>query len=255
MSSNPHDTLVTDQFGPRAAAYVTSAVHAQGEDLRQLAEIVRGRPGARILDLGCGGGHVSFHAAPHASEVVAYDLSGEMLDAVMQEAARRGFSNITAQQGAVEALPFADGSFDMVLSRYTAHHWHDFAAGLREARRVLRAGGHAVFIDAVAPEAALLDTFMQTIELLRDPSHVRDYRVAEWRQALQEAGFAPGAPRMHRVRLDYAAWVERMRTPEIHRAAIRSLEARMSAEVVRHFAIEADGSFTIDTMLLEAAPA
>jgi hypothetical protein len=46
-----HDTLVDAQFGSRAAAYVTSAVHAQGEDLRNLAALVAGHAGARVLML------------------------------------------------------------------------------------------------------------------------------------------------------------------------------------------------------------
>ena len=60
MTGKTHETLVADQFGPRAAAYVESAVHAQGEDLLRLVEIVRGHGGARALDMGCGGGHVQF---------------------------------------------------------------------------------------------------------------------------------------------------------------------------------------------------
>jgi hypothetical protein len=59
MSARTHENLVADQFGPRAAAYVESAVHAQGKDLVRLAEIVRGHGEARALDMGCGGGHVS----------------------------------------------------------------------------------------------------------------------------------------------------------------------------------------------------
>ena len=92
-----HDTLVGTQFGSRAAAYLTSAVHARGEDLDALAALVRARPTARVLDLGCGGGHVVFAAAPHVREVVAYDLSPEMLDVVARAAQDRGLANVTTQ--------------------------------------------------------------------------------------------------------------------------------------------------------------
>src|SRR5690606_40498988 len=84
-----HDQAVDRQFGPRAAAYLSSAVHAQGADLEQLAALAREHAGARVLDLGCGGGHVSFQVAPHAAHVTAYDLSQAMLDVVAAEAARR----------------------------------------------------------------------------------------------------------------------------------------------------------------------
>ena len=66
-----HERLVGDQFGARASAYLTSAVHAQGQDLDALAAVVRARPSARVLDIGCGGGHVTFAVAPQARAVVA----------------------------------------------------------------------------------------------------------------------------------------------------------------------------------------
>jgi len=254
MAGKTQEALVTDQFGPQANAYVTSVVHAGGADLDQIEALVRGQAYARVLDLGCGGGHVSYRAAPHVREVVAYDLSQEMLAAVSATAAERRLANISTQVGAAEALPFPAASFDLVLSRYTAHHWHDFPRGLGEARRVLKPGGRAVFIDAVTPGGALLDTFLQAIELLRDPSHVRNYTRKEWEQALRAAGFRPGEVTLRRLPLDFAAWVTRMRTPEIHVQAIRSLQRRMSAEVTAHFDIQPDGSFTLDTMTIEAEP-
>src|SRR5277367_237140 len=98
-----HEALVGGQFGARAAAYLGSAVHAQGADLAALAALVT-EPTARVLDLGCGAGHVSFNVAPHAGTVVACDLSPEMLKVVAQAAAERGLSNVATQQGVAEAL-------------------------------------------------------------------------------------------------------------------------------------------------------
>ncbi|HVJ54969.1 MAG TPA: methyltransferase domain-containing protein [Aliidongia sp.] len=254
MSSVSHHSRVASQFGPRAAAYVASAVHAQGEDLQQLAELVRARPGARLLDLGSGGGHLSYAAAPHASEVVAYDLSAEMLGAVAATASERGIGNIATRQGPVETLPFEAASFDIVATRMSAHHWLDFPAALREARRVLKPDGVAFFIDIVSPGPGLLDTHFQAIELLRDPSHVRDYTMAEWLEAVTAAGFMPQRVTRRRLRIDYASWIERMGTAPEHAVAIRSLQSLASDEVRRHFEIEADGSFTMDAMSLEATP-
>lgn len=254
MTPENHDRLVKTQFSSQAAAYVTSAVHAEGEDLADLVERLRDRPQARVLDLGCGGGHVSFRLAPYVAEVVAYDLSPAMLAVVEREAATRGLANIATRQGPVERLPFEAGGFDAVVSRYSAHHWSDFAMALGEARRVLRPDGRAIFVDVVAPSAPLLDTHMQTMELLRDPSHLRNYKPEEWRQALRTAGLEPGRAVFRRLRLDFASWVGRMGTPALLIDAIRALQARMPAEVLRHFAVEADGSFTLDTMTIPAEP-
>jgi len=246
-----HTSLVGGQFGPQANAYLQSAVHAQGEDLAALAALARSRPDARVLDLGCGGGHVTFNVAPHVREVVAYDLSPEMLDVVARAAKDRGLANVGTRQGVVESLPFADASFDLVLSRFSAHHWRDFAMGLREAARVLKPGGLAGFVDVVSPGTPLLDTYFQTIELLRDCSHVRDYSRAEWEAAIAHAGLLPGTTTDYRVRLEFASWVERMRTPKLHIEAIRALQKAVGANVTGYFDTGADGSFSIDVALFQ----
>ena len=253
MAEKTLEALVNSQFGAQAGAYLASAVHAQGPDLEALAALAAGRREARVLDLGCGGGHVSFAVAPHVGEVVAYDLSAEMLAVVAKAARERGFGNLSTQQGVAEKLPFAAASFDFVFSRYSAHHWRDLDLGLREAARVLKPGGAAAFVDTVAPGQPLLDTFLQTVELLRDPSHVRDYARAEWLAAIGRTGLRAGRASEHRVRLEMRSWLERMRTPPVQAEAIRALEAAMSASVAQHFAIEADGSFTNDVLTVVAA--
>jgi SAM-dependent methyltransferase len=253
MNGQNHRAQVTEQFGPRAAAYVESAVHARGADLDQLAELAQGMPAAtKALDLGCGGGHAAFHVAPHVGQVVAYDMSVEMLNAVARAAADRGLANIVTRQGVAEKLPFPDASFDLVVSRFSAHHWNDLGAGLREARRVLKDGGQAVFIDAVAAPSPLCDTHFQAIELLRDTSHVRDYAPAEWLDALCKAGFDAGITVPRRLRLEFQSWITRMRTPDLLAGAIRALQAAMPREVTDYLELEPDGSFTIDTLTIEA---
>jgi SAM-dependent methyltransferase len=126
---------------------------------------------------------------------------------------------------------------------------------LKEARRVLKPGGVVAFADIVAPEDKLSDTWMQSIELLRDPSHQRDYSLLEWRAALERAGFKPGQPSVHRLRLEFSSWLARMATPPVQADAIRALFAQAPAEVRNYLAIEADNSFTLDSMAMEAWPA
>ena len=247
-----HDSVVEAQFGSQAEAYVTSTVHAQGEDLDALEAIARRDRPDRALDLGSGGGHVAYRLAPHAGSVAAVDLSAAMLDVVKNVARQRGLSNVEACVAPAEKLPFEDAAFDLLACRYSAHHWRDWQAGLREARRVLKPGAPAVFIDVVSPDYAAFDTHLQAVELLRDPSHVRNYAEAEWAAALAHAGFRVRSTQKRRLRMEYRSWVERMRTPEQHRAAIRSLQQMASAQTATYFAIEPDGSFSIDTLQIEA---
>lgn len=246
-----HDSNVTSQFGPRAKAYVESAVHSQGADLARISEIAKSTQPARAIDLGCGGGHVTYAMAPHAGETVACDLSADMLSAVLATAAAQGMTTVKTEQTSVENLPFHDRSFDMLGCRYSAHHWQDVDAGLREGHRVLKTGSPAVFVDVVAPAAPLLDTHLQGVELLRDTSHVRDYSVAEWRAKLESAGFVVKQVSHWRVRMDFPVWIARMATPEPLAKAIRMVQDSAPEEVRRHFAIEADGSFMLDMAMFE----
>lgn len=253
MSDTQH-RYVADHYAPRASTYVTSAVHSGGPDLDQIAARLGGLSYARVLDLGCGGGHVSYAAAPHVREVMACDLTADMLAEVKRTAQARGLGNIAVEQAAAEKLPFEDGAFDAVLCRFTAHHWHDVEAGLREARRVLKPAGFAIFIDVISPEHPLLDTHLQTLELLRDPSHVRNYTGSQWSGMLARAGFAPSAIMLRKLRMEFEVWHRRTRTPDVYIAALRGLQAKASRAVKEHFAVAEDGSFDLDTMTVEVLP-
>jgi ubiquinone/menaquinone biosynthesis C-methylase UbiE len=252
MTNTAHTQVVQRQFGEQAAAYLSSAVHAQGTEFALLQAEVAGRGDARVLDLGCGAGHVSFNVAPSVGEVVAYDLSQQMLDVVASAAAERGLNNVKTVCGAAERLPFEDGEFDFVFSRYSAHHWSDLGLALREVRRVLKPGGVAAFIDVMSPGSPLLDTYLQSVEVLRDTSHVRDYSAGEWLRHVSEAGLFTRRHSRQRLHLEYSSWVERMRTPQTLRVAIRDLQQAMGAEVREYFEITDDGSFSTDVLVLWA---
>ena len=73
-STARHTQVVQKQFGEQASAYLSSAVHAQGTEFGLLKAELADKPQARVLDLGCGAGHLSFHVAVLVKEVVAYFL-------------------------------------------------------------------------------------------------------------------------------------------------------------------------------------
>ncbi len=90
---------------------------------------------------------------------------------------------------------------------------------------------------------------MQSIELLRDPSHVRNRKVTEWRSLLRTAGLVELERAEWPIRLEFASWVARMRTPADRAAVIRSLQEGAPREVRQALQVEADGSFAIQTGL------
>ncbi|KAJ5152672.1 uncharacterized protein N7482_009150 [Penicillium canariense] len=101
------------------------------------------KPHQQILDVGCGPGSITIDLAKHVPtghvtgiEYVSYPLAG-----ARELAAAAGVSNVSFQVGDIHALPFADGTFDIVHAHQVLQHIADPVQGLREMRRVVKVGG------------------------------------------------------------------------------------------------------------------
>ncbi len=107
------------------------------------------RPGARVLELGCGPGHLAMRLVrDFGLEVVGLDL-----DPAMIERARAGAGRLAGETrpgfvvGDAAALPFPDAAFDLVVSTLSLHHWTDPAGASTEIARVLQPGGRVLIWD------------------------------------------------------------------------------------------------------------
>ena len=179
---------ISARFGATAGNYVKSAVHARGDDLPRLVELATLQGDERVLDVATGGGHTALAFAPRVREVVASDLTPNMLSAAGAFIRGQGVENVWFELADAEDLPFADGSFDVVTCRIAAHHFTDPAKFVAEAARVLKPGGRFLLDDNVAPENPEMDEFMNRFEKWRDPGHVRAHRVSEWRAMMEGSG-------------------------------------------------------------------
>lgn len=245
---------VERRFGEVAANYRTSPVHAAGIELTRMVELAECSGRERVLDAGCGPGHTALAFAPHVGHVTAVDLSEAMLAQGRDLAQQRAIANVEFRRGDVEALPFAEGEFDRVVTRYSAHHWPNPAAALREFRRVAAPGGSLLLADVVSFDEHVVDTHLQAIELLRDPSHVRDHTTAQWLAMLSDAGYAAEVAFTWDLRLDFDSWVARIGTPPASAAIIRETLGRAPVEVRTALRVETDHSFTLRCALIRATP-
>ncbi len=143
----------------------------------------------------------------------------------------------------------------MVISRYSAHHWHDVGQALREVKRVLKPGGIFIIMDVMSPGHPVRNIWLQTVEALRDTSHVQNYASGEWLSFITEAGLIARSLITDRLPLEFSSWIARMRTPEALSQAIRLYQESASAEVKAYFELQDDGSFTSDTIMAEAQKA
>lgn len=175
-------------FAQRAAFYTTSAIHKDKAVLDRLVELACVQPTDRVLDVATGTGHTAFAFAPHVREVIATDLTPEMLAEGEKLKAECGMQNVEFRIADAHDLPFDDASFDVVTCRRAAHHFADIRRALREMMRVLKPGGRLVIDDRSVPEDDFVDATLNRLAWLHDHSHVRQYRPGEWRSKMQEAG-------------------------------------------------------------------
>lgn len=254
-AARPRDQkqAVRDQFGPVAAHYARADVHRAGPDLDALLACIAAHDDARALDVGCGAGHTALTLAPHVARVDALDLTRSMLDQVEKLAAERGLANVETRLGDAEAIPCPDGHYAIVTCRLCAHHFQRPGRAVAEMFRVLAPGGRLILIDIVAPELPEVDTFLNAIEIVRDPSHVRDYTLSQWRAMLGAAGFALGATQTWPMRIDFEAWLTRIGATADAAAALRLMFARATDEVRARMEIDPERlDFTLTNALIVA---
>jgi SAM-dependent methyltransferase len=192
---------VSDVWSERAEAYRTSSIHAAGEDLDLVVAWCEPGPGVTVLDVATGGGHVARRLREAGATVVTTDPAPGM------------GADTTAP---AEHLPFADASFDAVACRLAAHHFTDVVAAVKEMARVSRDRVvicDNTFVSEVSEEA----------DRVRDPSHVRNYGVAEWESFFELAGLEVVDERHMSRPLEIDPWLARVGCTDADAARVREL--------------------------------
>jgi ubiquinone/menaquinone biosynthesis C-methylase UbiE len=233
-----------------SAAYLLGQLHA----------------GQSLLDVGCGPGTITADLAAIVAPggVTAIDVSTDVLDAARNVAAERGLTNVEFTVADVNALRFADGTFDVVHAHQVLQHLADPVAALREMRRVCRPGGVIAVrdVDYAAmtwyPEVPVLDEWLSIYRRTArrnggEPDAGR--RLKSWARAAGLTGFTCTASTWCWATAEETAfwsqmWAERIVAPGIGDAAVRygyATEADRTriAEGWREWAASDDAWFAI----------
>ena len=190
---------MTDLWSRRAEAFRESKTHREGEDLDRLVSWAEGET---ALDVATGGGHVARRLRERGFTVVSCDPAPGMQPDVICHA---------------EHLPFADGSFDVVVCRIAAHHFPDIAAAVEEMARVSQ---RLLVVDDLLFDGE----GVEEAHRLRDPTHVRSYTEDEWRELLGTNGFeVEQVEVLGGRRLALESWLDRVEVPADDRPRILEL--------------------------------
>jgi SAM-dependent methyltransferase len=189
---------VSDRWSAHADAYRQSEAHRSGADLESIVEWAEGET---ALDVASGGGHVARRLREAGFTVVTVDPAPGMHADVLSNA---------------EELPFADASFDVVVTRIAPHHFASVGAAVTEMARVSRA--LVLVVDNL-----YRDDSVEEAERLRDPTHVRNYSELEWREFFAQAELDVEAVELIDTDIDADAWLARAGCEGEEAARVRGL--------------------------------
>ncbi len=205
---------VKNNFGQRASDYRLSSTHGDPVDLERMINLVKPYPQAIALDVATGGGHTAIALAKCVNKVVAIDLTPEMLAEAEAASKQFGISNIEFQVEDVHKLDIADGQFDIVASRFAAHHFYDIKTALREMCRVLKPGGELYILDCSVLDGDESENRINRIEFLRDSSHYCSYSPRQWNQLLKELPVTVQHTSLLNSQYSLPQWFDRMATDQ-----------------------------------------
>lgn len=171
-------------MNPARADYFQRAIEGQGGSLR----------GARILDVGCGGGILAEELARRGADVTGVDRSVPSLDAALRH---RGGLAVRYAGADAAAMPFADGAFDGVISSDFLEHVFDLDAVSKEIARVVKPGGFVCF-DTINRTLLSRVVVIWVMEIVarRIPRHTHDWKMfvtpGELTESFARAGLVVG---------------------------------------------------------------
>lgn len=143
----------------------------------------------KILDLGTGSGYLSFPIAqkyPNIS-IIGLDIVEKALEVNRSLAKEKNIQNISFVSYNGIEFPFADGEFDMVISRYALHHFPDIQKSISEVSRVMKQGGF-LFISDPTPNVNDTSRFVDGYMQLKKDGHIKFYTEDEWLQICGKYG-------------------------------------------------------------------
>ena len=186
MTMTAHNERIVAQFSRWAKPFADLPIHAEAGAMARTVAACAPAVELDVLDVACGPGILACALAEHVRNATGIDITPAMIDQARARQARTGLANLDWHIGDATALPFEDGRFDRVTTRYSFHHMPNPAAALAEMKRVCRVDGRVVVIDAT-PTADAQQAY-DAMERLRDPSHTSALTLDQLRRMGRDAG-------------------------------------------------------------------
>ena len=226
------------QFDERADQYGKSHILADTADVDKAVSELKLRPGTLALDIATGNGHTAIYLAEKGYTVTASDISTAMLDQARKLATVKGLK-IDFREHPAEKLPYPDNTFGLITCRVAAHHFSSPEAFIRESARALKTYGYLVLIDGTVPDDHVeAHEWMDTVERLRDPSHVRFTTPNVWRKLCVDAALTVTKSQVESFKMPDINWYFNVaNTPPENRKKVLEMLAKAPGAVRELFKI------------------
>jgi SAM-dependent methyltransferase len=204
------DTLEKNQrafTGQSKGFSSTGDTYADAEELAWMLEDLALSPDAEVLDIATGTGEFARAIAGHVASVTGVDATDAMIDQGKAFIDQAGIDNIRFEKAIVQDLPFEDGTFDIVSSRYAFHHLADPRPVIAEMARVCKPGGHVLIVDIIVPDASA-GVESNYYEWLCDPSHTRALDPGEFETYFRLLGLEVLSARTRGLENEFVEWMD-----------------------------------------------
>jgi ubiquinone/menaquinone biosynthesis C-methylase UbiE len=208
--------LAKELFDKRAEGYARGCF-ASEEHLEAMLLAAEPEATQLALDVACGHGFLTEALATRTKLAAGIDLSSEMLP-------KQGKAFYLV--GDAEYLPFRKESLDLIVCRFSFHHFPSPEHALAEIHRVLKQGGTLVLADGISSELEEKSHYLNQVEKLRDPSHVKLYKKSELLRMLVEGGFAIARVFHWELHQELEDWLSRAAGDESLKARLREIMRR-----------------------------
>ena len=216
-----HKAVVREEFTRQADAYANAEVIKDQARLERLVTGIAPGGGERAIEIATGPGYVAMALAAHCREVVGVDLTEAPLKIAEQNRGKLGLTNVSFRTGDAEALPFANGSFDLAVCRFAFHHFEDPARVLAEMCRVCGAGATIAVEDLYASEFPERASYYNGFERLRDHSHTRALPPSEFISMYARAGVELQRLSSDELIVEMESWLKSAQTSANDAAEVR----------------------------------
>lgn len=230
VEESGHKASIREEFTEQAERYANSSLLTDTDKVEQLIDATRVPPGAQVLEVATGPGHVARGFASACDTVIGIDLTKAPVEIAEQKRRDNDIENAHFVRGDAECLPFDDNTFDTVVSRLALHHLETPEVALQEMGRVCRPNGVVAADDIIVSEHPERAQYQNEFERIRDPSHVRALPLSELIDLLAICGLEITNVRTNTLIQDFDDWIDTAQTPKQRATKAREMIKRDEQE-------------------------